>query len=369
MLPAIKPSQRMLRSSVLTLVPLLFASCAARIGPATIPAARFDYNQTISRSQNEQLLLNLVRLRYRDTPVFLDVGNVIASYSLSGNAGASTGFRIGEDDGVNVGINAGGAYSEQPTITYEPLRGSDFTQRLLTPLSPVTLVVLSDSGWSIERLLLCCVERINDISNAPSASGPTPSFIPNNDEFRELAALFRQLQIGGLLEFQADGNELLMRLGQPPPGDPAAQAMQRVREQLGLDPGTEVFRLTARRFPRAPGEISMTGRSLLGALFFLSHSVDAPAPHRQQGLVTQTAGPNNEPFDWTSITGGLLQIRSAAERPPGAFTAVRYRDYWFYIEDADLQSKATFNLVTYLFSLQAAAEGGASPLLTIPIGN
>ena len=40
------------------------------IGPRTIPGARINYNEAIARSWDEQLLLNLVRLRYRDTPLF-----------------------------------------------------------------------------------------------------------------------------------------------------------------------------------------------------------------------------------------------------------------------------------------------------------
>ena len=63
--------------------------CATRLGPQTIPGARFNYNDKIARSQNDQLLLNLVRLKYRDTLVFLDVGTVIAQYTLAGQVGAA----------------------------------------------------------------------------------------------------------------------------------------------------------------------------------------------------------------------------------------------------------------------------------------
>ncbi|MEZ5367278.1 MAG: hypothetical protein R2748_34300 [Bryobacterales bacterium] len=48
---------------------------------------------------------------------------------------------------------------------------------------------------------------------------------------------------------------------------------------------------------------------------------------------------------------------------------IRYRNRWFYIDDSDLNSKATFNLLNYLYSLQAAGRGAGSPLLTVPIGN
>jgi hypothetical protein len=48
--------------------------------------------------------------------------------------------------------------------------------------------------------------------------------------------------------------------------------------------------------------------------------------------------------------------------------AVQYRGSWFYIDDSDLSSKSTFNLLGQLFELQAGEAGGSVPLLTLPIG-
>jgi hypothetical protein len=61
-------------------------------------------------------------------------------------------------------------------------------------------------------------------------------------------------------------------------------------------------------------------------------------------------------------------VRAQTERPSNAFVRINYRAHWFHIEDHDLQSKATFNLLTYLFSLQAAGSKAVSPLLTVPVG-
>ena len=49
-------------SSFTLLVILAGAGCS--IGPRRLAPVRFDYNQAISRSFDQQLLLNLVRLRY-----------------------------------------------------------------------------------------------------------------------------------------------------------------------------------------------------------------------------------------------------------------------------------------------------------------
>ena len=113
----------------------------------------------------------------------------------------------------------------------------------------------------------------------------------------------------------------------------------------------------------------LTGRSLLGAMFFLSHNVDPPDVHKSEGLVTVVkVGDDEEDFNWSTVSGNLLKIASAESPPTGAFARIRYRSHWFYIDDADLNSKATFNLLTYLLSLQSAGGEGIDAMLTVPVG-
>lgn len=360
-------------SSVALCSVILLGACATRLGPRTIPAARFDYNERIARSQNDQLLLNLVRLRYRDTPVFLDVGNVIAQYTLDARVGVLPGINVDGTDRSELGIDLGGRYSEQPTITYEPISGAEFTRRLLTPISPQTIILLSQSGWSVERLLMCCVDSINDVTNAPVASGPTPSRIPDNSRFREAARLLRELQIAGLLDVMLaqdlETGDALVRIESPESDSTQTDTLRQLREVLGLDAALDTFRLTTRSAQREPNEIVLTGRSLLGALFFLSHNVEPPADHKSRGLVTVVEEREDEEgINWSTVSGSLLKIASSESPPTEAFVRIRYRGHWFYIDDADLNSKATFNLLTYLLSLQSAGSEGIDAMLTVPVG-
>ena len=54
------------------LIFLVVATTAcAKIGPDIIQASGNDYNIAIQRTIDEQLLLNLIRLKYHDTPFFL----------------------------------------------------------------------------------------------------------------------------------------------------------------------------------------------------------------------------------------------------------------------------------------------------------
>src|ERR1700720_1511705 len=76
------------RSLAAAVVTSLVAACTS-IGPGTVPHDRVDYASAIGNSWKEQTLLNIVKLRYGDMPIFLEVAQVIAGYqlqsALSGN--------------------------------------------------------------------------------------------------------------------------------------------------------------------------------------------------------------------------------------------------------------------------------------------
>ena len=67
------------RGVVLSLV-LALAGCA-NIGPSVVATERYQYNLAMQRAEDQQLLSNLVRLRYRDRPYFLETSS-LATQSL-----------------------------------------------------------------------------------------------------------------------------------------------------------------------------------------------------------------------------------------------------------------------------------------------
>src|SRR5215218_10841766 len=73
----------------LLLLPLLVVTGCESMGPGTVTRDRFDYAGAVGESWKSQMLLNLVKMRYGDIPVFMDVGQVVAGYSIQRTAVAS----------------------------------------------------------------------------------------------------------------------------------------------------------------------------------------------------------------------------------------------------------------------------------------
>ena len=137
------------RWSLVTLVLILWlvTGCSS-IGPSTLNRDRFDYMTAISESWKKQALLNIVKLRYADTPVFLEVGQVISGYEVEGtfSAGGTIGNKTAPGalgDFVNLG--GSGRYLDRPTVTYNPLTGSDFIKTMVTPFPPGALMLWTPS--------------------------------------------------------------------------------------------------------------------------------------------------------------------------------------------------------------------------------
>ena len=146
---------------------VLLGGCA-QLGPQAIKATRLDYNIAVQKTTDEQLLVNLVRMRYRDSPLFIDVSAIASQLNITGGASASGNLLPNAAD--TYGIGGSVEFSETPTISYSPLQGEDFVKRLLAPVRVDQLILLSNSGWSLSRILRVCVQHINGVANAPRAS-------------------------------------------------------------------------------------------------------------------------------------------------------------------------------------------------------
>jgi len=339
------------------------------VGPASVRTGRASYNVAIQQTAAEQLLLNLVRLRYRDAPFTLEVVSVSTSYDLSASVSGSTS--LPESAGKSYGLAAGASLAEKPTVTYTPLQGDKFVTQLMSPIDVSTILLLYHSGWSVERIFAVAVQSLNGLPNAPSASGPTPDRVPVYEDFARAIRLLRALQVGGHLtlghsEAAAEGKPVVaLRLSQEAV---ESKEVAELCQLLGLDPGRTSYPLTASVGGGGKDRLAIVPRSLMGSLFYISQAVEAPPSDRARGLVTVTKRPDGSEFDWSAVTGDLIHIHSSALPPGRAYARIWYRGSWFYVDDADLSAKSTFMLLMQLLALQAGDIKSTGPILTLPVG-
>src|SRR5215472_16594083 len=126
---------------------LLLPGCTS-LGPRTIPSDRADYSSSVGESWKRQTLLNIVKLRYVDPPIFVDVGQIVAGYTLQ--TSANVGGQISSASAVqgnSVTLGGTGVYVDRPTVTYTPLTGNKFSRSLMTPLQPESVFFMIEAGW------------------------------------------------------------------------------------------------------------------------------------------------------------------------------------------------------------------------------
>ncbi len=334
---------------------ILLTSCVGKIGPASIRSDTLQYNRAVQSSVDKQLLLNIVRLKYRDNPTFLDIGLVSSSYEFNRNANVNFRFDSSEA-GVVTSPTVGMSLLEKPTTTYQPLKGEGLVKQMMSPISIQTMYLLNSSGWRIDRILRCCVQRLNGLNNAVSASRPTPSLAPEYRDFLELTQLLHRLEVNEDIEIVADANEKTGKFDfviQIDEKTADKNIMNRIWHLLNLDPDTYVIRLVPYHSRENVGnEVHVDTRSPMSILYFLSQGVHAPSRDQEYGLVTTTVDREGNFFDWSNVLGGIIDIHADVCDPCDVAVSVEYRGHVFYIRDTDLSSKSTFSLISQLLALQ-----------------
>ena len=338
-------------------------------GPDGLRGTQPLYNAAIVDSQNEQFIQNIVRLHYRDPAFFLDVTSVTASLKMDLSAGLDqSAFDLNSGGADILQFSGGAAYSTSPTITYAPLQGDAFVKSVLRPISIEDIFARTASGWSSRRVLSLCVERMNGLENAPSASGPTPKSAPKRiDPFNRLLQLFEQVMGENLIIPRIDPVSKEMQL-EIKSSLEHHKAIWEIKQLLGLDQELTNYHVNSDFMEYKADTISIRTRSLMGIFSYMSQNVDTPKDHKEAGLVTVTRNRNGTEFDWSKTAGGsLFHIRQSKWQPDQAFVAIPYRGQWFYLADNDLESKSTFMLLSQLFRLQAGGAKSAGPTLTLPV--
>jgi hypothetical protein len=349
------------------LAALLVAGCGS-IGPGTVTRDRFDYTSAVAESWKSQMLLNLVKLRYGDTPVFLDVGQIVSGYTLEttvqagGTIFSSPGTVPGVPDS-SVSLGAQGRYTDRPTITYAPLVGERFARAMMTPLPPPALLGLIQAGYPVDIALRLTVHEVNGIRNRYGGDLRARAADP---EFYALLRELRRIQLAGAIGLRVHRIDqetavLLTLRGKVEP--PIAEASLAVRKMLGLAPAASEFRVVYGSVAGSDTEIAILSRSILEVLIDISSFISVPEVHVTERRVGATAEGETGP---EGPIPPLIRVVSSTDRAGDAFTAVRYRGYWFSIDDRDMASKRLFTFLMFIFTLVETGGKEGAPILTIP---
>jgi hypothetical protein len=336
-------------------------------GPRSIVADRIPYNESIATSWKEQTLLNIVKLRYMDTPFFVDVPQITSGYTLqtvgTANAGifppASSLASFAQQLGLT--LNLQNTFQDRPTISYQPQTGSQFIRNLTQPINAGSLLFLVQSGYPADIVFGLTVETVNGVDNRSVSGG---QLRPAEPEFARVIQTLRKAQISGhtgiRIEQDKDKKDSVVFFFRDKTRiDPVlAQELAEVRRLLNLDPERRDFRVVFGANPKDNSEIAILSRSILRILSELSTYVDVPAEHLAAGIAY--------PLDDVDADAmNPFHVYCGETRPCDAFVSVCYEGRWFWIDKSDFHSKRT---MAYLLVLLALADTGAKeslPVITI----
>ena len=346
----------------LLLAMLLIAGCS-HIGPGTITRDRADYTTTVAESWKRGMLLNIVKIRYGDAPIFLDVASIINQYSLEGELNASLGWQFPTAGANNQRVGAVGRYYDRPTITYNLLTGEKFARSLMTPIAPGSVMSLVEGGYPIDMVFRILVHSVNGIRNQFGGSARMRQADP---DFYPLLEKLRHNQNSGSVAMRVrkvEGRDTLLMIFRKKT-DPETEAIgKEVRKMLGLKEDGGDFRVVYGSASSGDDEIALLTRSIIEILSDISSTVEVPAEHVEEKRVNPTMMPAGE-----GIMGNLIRIHASKERPADDFVAVPYRDQWFWIDDRDYQSKKLFSFLMFVMTLTETGGKEGAPVVTISAG-
>ena len=377
---------------------LVVSTGCVSVGTSKLVPTHEGYNDAVQLTITREALKNIVRERYVDPMLFIQVASINAQFSVSVGATAGVGG-IGTDSlAGQTGANVG--YSDSPTITFVPLSGAGAYKAFATPV---------DIQEAIGTMIHSGNPKPYEIAMAFGAINYTSDRLgPAGDAYRErVDALARLLAEGAtiiyfreilssqfapiskhLVDGEAyanaanfgvafyDAGDGMLRLGRtaltlglavpfPHEGNKSKDL-----QLLGLMPGEKVYpiRTPAQARPKQLGELQtntlwLSTRSAERMLEIAARSVDVPPEHISSRIVSAEAAVNSE------IVLPLRILHSVGQ--PAALYRIQHRGYWFYIDDTDTVSKEIFLLLvdTYLTRIGSAKPDAQAPRLVLPVGD
>jgi hypothetical protein len=354
----------MKRSAILRGTALVVAAAlsgCAWLGPDIVRSGRPAYNDAILATSDQQLLQNIVRMRFVDSIGFLAVSSITANVSVSATGGVQLGFGPESNYSGNLVPFTGTLRTEQnPTISYAPV-AADHLLRQFAAQVPLDLAILMvNSAHSHAEAWWAIVRRVNNLRNPDF---PDPPALDIDPRFAEVAELAGALQHRGSLYWvrvgEANtGHALVLHSYLPASSREAARLLELLGIKKPQREGDDVvIPVQLSVGMPVPGAVSVETRTLLDLMRLAAASIELP-PSTRGAVRFPTPGP----------AGRGIHIHSSTTAPAQPRVAVQYRDRWYWIDDDDGTSKQWFNMLQVLVAAQLpGGSTGTAPVLTIPV--
>ncbi|MFO0970254.1 MAG: hypothetical protein U0793_32295 [Gemmataceae bacterium] len=361
------------RLPALWVLPLLCLAGCQHYGPRSIVADRLPYNEAIAVSWKEQTLLNIVKLRYMDTPFFLDVPQITSGYTLQQVGTVNSGVfppvsnlaSFAQQLGLTMNYQA--AYQDRPTISYQPQTNSQFIRNLTQPINPGSVLFLLQSGYPADLVFDLTVESVNGVKNRSVSGG---QLRPADPEFEFITRALRKAQIAGHVGIRVEKEKVDPKEKREAKETVAfffrdkdvdaelAKELAEVRKMLKIDPKAGEFKVVFGATAANPNEIAILSRSVLRILSELATFVDVPLEHQVRGIAPPIGSVEGE-------AGPDFHVLSGATKPADPYICVCYEGRWFWVEKTDFRSKRTLSYVLVLLAFSDTGTRESLPVITI----
>jgi hypothetical protein len=334
--------------AVICLVPVL-VSCASQ-GGRKLNGDNLVFANAVGNAMKEEALMSVVRLRYSDWPSFSEIKEIYLSHHWETKAIFGIFFFdpwTDKEPGHDYAPFLSYINRFTPKTLYQPMTGKAYTNAILTPTRLSAVFSLIKIGFTADDILLNFTQSLNGYNNtfinSNNYTGHQASF-----EVTEFARVMRLAQLQNALVikpgYDKRGNEhISLRFRVENMDEDTLASWQALKIKLGLDSENETYHVIYAINSYDPRIIALRTRSVLEYASSLSIYVDVPESHLNARAVKsikwQEAGTESPP---------LFRVRSG-ENPPGdAYAKVRYRDYWYWIDDTDPQSKNSLQNLLFL---------------------
>jgi hypothetical protein len=337
------------------------------LGPQYIASGRAAYNKVINHTEDQQMLMAIVRNRYGETISMLAVTNVTANIRFTASAEAQFGLGRRESYETNlIPLSTGLAFEDNPTISYAPIEGEEQFDRLMSPV-PLKFVVILSSSMEHSRLpFLMLIKSINHIRNPKFLHSPMSETDPR---FMHIVDLISTLTETGHIDWARDSREevlfsIVIRNYEPRRTEEIHKLLDLLGVKQKVD-GTKSLVVPVYDVIEEPatGGVAVTTNSIYDLIEMLSASIDVPDKHRQSGLAINYPPPG--------LAGSKVRIERSNATPQGASVSISYRSSYFYIAETDQDTKLMFRILRTLWKdrIASTTQFQSAPVLTIPVGN